>query len=136
MSEVYSHSHSIPRCGQAFFQSLCVCGAVSMASLGTLGLTGEPEPHWGPWAGLLTAEPAAACWPVDGIDFCGITFLVLFSVARAKPHGLLGIKTGKTAQRKAMDTLSQGTWTLDTQLGATPGKTAPLPVENLYDSRA
>lgn len=98
-----------------FFQSLC--GGLSA------------WPHWGSWTGLLgadlelSAEPAAACWAVGGVDFCGFTFLVLFSVAgakphglmaRAKPHGLVGIKTGKTAKRKAMDTLNQGTWTLDT----------------------
>lgn len=60
-------------------------------------------PHWGPWAGLLTAdlellaESASGCWAIGGMDFCGFMFLVLFSVARAKPHGLVGIKTGTTA---------------------------------------
>lgn len=90
MSVVASHSHSIPRCDQTFFffQSLCgrieLGGAVSMASLGTLGRA----PCY---------RSGAARRAVGAMDFCGFTFLVLFSVARAKPHWLVGVRTGKTA---------------------------------------
>lgn len=89
MSVVASHSHSIPRCDQAFFFSEPVWenrvgGAVSMASLGTLGRA----PCY---------RSGAARRAVGAMDFCGFTFLVLFSVARAKPHWLVGVRTGKTA---------------------------------------
>lgn len=48
MSVVASHSHSIPRCDQAFFfQSLC--GRIELGGL-------SAWPHWGPWVGLLATD--------------------------------------------------------------------------------